>query len=110
MEWFKSYLIGRKQFVEYNGTQSSLQGMSCGIPQGSVLGPLLFIIYTNDLPASLKNAKGILFADDTTIYYAHKDLDKAFKTTGKDMIVLDDWFKANKLSLNVSKTMLYFIQ
>jgi hypothetical protein len=104
LEWFKSYLSGRKQFVEYNGTSSAEQEISCGVPQGSVLGPLLFILYTNDLPACLNYASGILFADDTTIYYSHKNLEQIHKYITWDMALLEDWFKANKLSLNISKT------
>ena len=104
LEWFKSYLNDRKQLVEYNGSQSELQEISCGVPQGSVLGPLLFILYTNDLPACFKHSNGILFADDTTVYYSHQDLVLAYKLITDDLEILDDWFKANKLSLNISKT------
>ncbi len=78
--------------------------MSCGVPQGSVLGPLLFIIYTNDLPNCLKRMKCILFADDTTLYSSASTLNELYKYLNEDLATLADWFKANKLSLNVSKT------
>ena len=73
-------------------------------PQGSVLGPLLFILYTNDLPNTLTVSKSILFADDTTIYYSHSNLNTLYTNLNKDLQILNDWFKTNKLSLNVSKT------
>ena len=78
--------------------------MKCGVPQGSVLGPLLFIIYTNDLSSCLKNTKAIQFADDTTLYMSHKNLHVLYTFVNQDLVSLNDWFRANKLSLNVSKT------
>ena len=68
LEWFRSYLTNRKQFVMYNNVKSDVEEITCGVPQGSVLGPLLFILYTNDIPKCMKNCKCILFADDTTVY------------------------------------------
>ena len=68
LKWFESYLGGRQQYVEYNGESSELRNISCGVPQGSVLGPLLFLIYINDLPYLSNDLKFFLFADDTNIY------------------------------------------
>jgi hypothetical protein len=68
------------------------------------LGPLLFTLYTNDLPNTLSNSKAILFADNTTIYYSNKDMRTLYTNINKDRTVLNDWFKTNKLSLNVSQT------
>ena len=68
LEWFRNYLSDQTQFVSYKGNNSGFQNVTCGVPQGSVLGPLLFILHTNDFPNVLKHSKCILFADDTTIF------------------------------------------
>jgi hypothetical protein len=104
LNWFRSYLSNRQQYVHYGNSNSDKQTLVCGVPQGSVLGPLLFIIYTNDLSASLMKTKSILFADDTTIYASNKDLSKLYADVNADLVYLNDWFMANKLSLNVGKT------
>ena len=65
--WFKSYLTDRKQFVSLNGTNSKIKSITCGVPQGSVLGPILFLFYINDLPNISNNLKFLLFADDKSI-------------------------------------------
>ena len=104
LEWFRSYLSDRTQYVIFKETISDLMDIQWGVPQGSVLGPLLFIIYTNDLPISLKHSKCILFADDTTIYYSAKELTDIYNKINYDLAATADWFKANKLTLNISKT------
>ena len=104
LDWFRSYLTNRKQFVHYGGIHSKINTIECGVPQGSVLGPLLFIIYTNDLPDTLNLVKSILFADDTTLYYSYPNIPHLYETMNKELDNLTDWFCANKLSLNVSKT------
>ena len=76
----------------------------CGVPQGSVLGPLLFLIYMNDLPDNLETTKRILFADDTTIYKSSRDINELYESMNYELNILDDWFRANKLSLNVGKS------
>ena len=104
LDWFKNYLTGRKQFVSYGSVSSEHCDINCGVPQGSVLGPLLFIIYTNDLPHALEKAKCILFADDTTVYLDSNNHLELRNDIESDLTRLDDWFRANKLSLNVLKT------
>lgn len=104
LNWFRSYLTKRMQYVSYQNCISIKQELTCGVPQGSVLGPLLFIIYTNDLPSCLEKAKTILFADDTTIYISNKNLNYLYESVNVDLKHLNDWFRANKLSLNVGKT------
>jgi len=78
--------------------------INIGVPQGSVLGPLLFIIYMNDLPDNLTNASSILFADDTTLYDHNSNIDILYANMIINLQRLTDWFRANKLSLNLSKT------
>ena len=104
MDWCKNYLTDRKQYVHYRNKNSSSERIECGVPQGSVLGPLLFMIYTNDLPDSLSGAKSILFADDTTIYISSNNISNLYRDMNIELDNITDWFRANKLSLNVTKT------
>ena len=73
MEWFRSYLTNRKQFVAINGHYSSQQDVDCGVPQGSLLGPLLFNLYINDIQNSSDILSFILFADDSNVFLSHPD-------------------------------------
>ena len=77
LKWFKSYLSNRKQFISYaQNKNSEIMQIKCGVPQGSILGPLLFLIYVNDLHLSSNLLQPIMFADDTNLFYSHKDRKK----------------------------------
>ena len=102
--WFKSYLFNRKQFVSINGHISNQTSVKYGVPQGSVLGPLLFLIYINDLNLAIKFCKVHHFADDTNLLHFSKSVNKLNKYINLDMKNLTDWLNANKISLNVKKT------
>ena len=102
--WFQSYLNNRKQFVTINQSESELLQMTCGVPQGSVLGPLLFLIYINDLPSISNKLDFFLFADDTNIYYESPDLANLEKTINKELKKLYQWLCSNRLALNIDKT------
>ena len=102
--WFKSYLTNRKQFVHLYGIDSKIKNITCGVPQGSVLGPLLFQLYINDLPNISKKLKFYLFADDTNIYFEASDLVLLEKIVNKELQKLYEWLCLNRLSLNISKT------
>ena len=97
LEWFRSYLSDRKQYVSVNGKSSSLLTVSCGVPQGSVLGPLLFLVYINDLPNASKKLTFYLFADDTNIYYESKDLSNLIKIVNRELRLVKKCLDANYL-------------
>ena len=104
LKWFESYLTNRTQYVFLNGVSSDTMPMSCGVPQGSVLGPLLFLLYINDLPNISDKLKFFLFADDTNIYYESDNLKSLEKIVNQELKSLSLWLNVNRLALNVSKT------
>ena len=104
LSWFQSYLSSRKQLVCWNNTSSEQKLISCGVPQGSILGPLLFLIYINDLYLTSPKAFFILFADDSNIFLSGKDEQSLIIEMNHELSKIDSWFKANKLSLNVKKS------
>jgi hypothetical protein len=109
LQWFKSYLSNRKQFVHLNGKNSSLLTILLGVPQGSILGPLLFLIYINDLP-SCNDLINSLFADDTMLLDSHESLPLLTSKINKEFQKVITYFNVNKLSLHMEKTkfMLFF--
>ena len=108
-KWFENYLTHRKQLLSYNTGKSENEDTQCGVPQGSILGPLLFILYMNDICYTSKLLKTILFADDTTCFYSHNNVKTLCDTVNKELKEVCNWFKANKLSLNANKTNLMFL-
>ena len=103
-DWFKSYLENRKQYVCYSDISSVTLPITHGVPQGSILGPLLFILYINDLAGVSEKLFTILFADDTTILIEGTQVNLMITSLHSELAKLTDWLKANKLSINVSKT------
>ncbi len=105
-KWFKSYLSDRSQYVSVNGVKSCKQPVCMGVPQGSVLGPLLFLIYVNDIAKAISDSSvtTMLFADDTNIFIENKDSGVLMAKAKKSLQELHDWFCSNKLSLNIEKT------
>ena len=102
--WLKSYLCNRQQYVNYQNVNSSYKQVICGIPQGSIIGPTLFILYINDLCNVSKLLKFILFADDTNIFYEDVSVLKLQNTLNNELCKLNNWFMVNRLSLNAKKT------
>ena len=100
----KPYLSNKNQFVSFCGSRSEMCNVNIGVPQGSVLGPLLFRVYITDLPLAIRNLKAILFADDTTMHYAHSDKRTLSDTISSDMTLVRDWLLANYLTLNSQKS------
>ena len=102
--WLKSYLSNRNQYVSINGFDSGLTGINCGVPQGSVLGPLLFLLYINDLNQAIKFCKVHHFSDDTNLLCLGNSIKKLNKLVNTDLKHLFNGLNANKISLNVKKT------
>jgi hypothetical protein len=104
LDLLKSYLSNRHQKCQVESFVSSEHLIKCGVPQGSILGPLLFLLYINDLPECLKNTRPRLFADDTNLTASSYSIDDIEIAVNSDLENLRNWLMANKLSLNVAKT------
>jgi hypothetical protein len=92
------------QYVSINDENSNMARVECGVPQGSILGPLLFIIFINDIVNSSKLIEFIMFVDDTNIFFKAKTLEALYEIVNAELVKISKWFKLNKLSLNIKKT------
>ena len=101
---FKSYLNNRQQSVHIGATESKFNEIKSGVPQGSVLGPILFLLYINDLPLHVKHSQIALFADDTTIHGSSKSLESIEENMQKDLDNINKWCDENKMKINENKT------
>ena len=103
LAWFQSYLQDRTQYVVVDGVKSQSGNIHYGVPQGSVLGPLLFLIYINDIINSSNLFLYSLFADDTSLLLSHKNIATLMSLANVEIKKLLAWFSCNKLLLNVKK-------
>jgi hypothetical protein len=101
--WVESYLSNRSQFCKFGGSKSNTSIISCGVPQGSILGPLLFLLYINDLGTIFQNLDTILFADDSNLISNGTSLSALELKINNDIPLLTNWLKTNRLSLNIKK-------
>uniref|UniRef100_A0A8C6M4T9 Reverse transcriptase domain-containing protein n=1 Tax=Nothobranchius furzeri TaxID=105023 RepID=A0A8C6M4T9_NOTFU len=104
LDWIKSYVMNRQQYVQINEFKSKLMDIECGVPQGSVLGPKLFIMYINDICKVSKILKFVIFADDTNILCSSGEFQQVVEVITQELKILKTWFDRNKLSLNLNKT------
>ena len=101
--WFTDYLFLRKQIVQFNGVLSKPNPINTGVPQGSILGPLLFLIFFNDVHSPLRHCKIITYADDTVICTSSSDIDVIQSNLSQDLENLSNWFRDNELIFNLKK-------
>ena len=105
LEWFKSYLSNRKQQVQINEIFSTnIHTITKGVPQGLILGHLLFLLYVNDFPKCLNHSSAIMFADDTSVFISNSNLTTMYQRANEDLNSIYNWLGANKLSINFTKT------
>ena len=109
LKWFESYLTNREQQCNVNGQLSSNKIITYGVPQGSILGPFLFLLYINDLPDCLKSTNPCMYADDTQIFLSSYDANELVVSLNSDLAHVCNWLKENRLQMHPSKCKMMFI-
>ena len=109
LRWFESYLSNKEQFITYSDKQTNIETIIFGVPQGSILGPLLFLIFVNDLHKVKKYLNPIMFADDTNFFCSHKNVKILLQIVNSELKLVTEWILAKKLSLNGKKNKVCFI-
>ena len=104
LNWIKSYLTNRRHYVSISNASSNINTINSGVPQGSILGPLLFLLYINDFHKASNILNFVHFADDTTVFHSHSNINVLTRTTNNELKTIDTWLRANRLSLNFTKT------
>ena len=104
LQWCANYLSNRFQCTHTNGVTSDLLPISCGVPQGSVLGPLFFLVFVNNIQGALDDCNIKLYADDTVIYHSDVNRDKATAKLQRSVNMFSNWCDINSLTINVTKT------
>ena len=102
LRWFESYLSNRKQFITYGDKQTNIETITCGVPQNSILGHLLFLIFANDFHKVTKYLDP-MFPDDTHLFYSHKNTITLFQIVNSELKLVNEWLLGHKLSLNAKK-------
>ena len=102
--WLENYLSHRQQCTVVNASTSKYSTITCGVPQGSILGPLLFLIYINDLSHVVTNTSMYLYADDTVLLSTDQCIDNCTNNIQRDLTIIAAWCRSNKSSLNIKKT------
>ena len=104
LSFFRSYLKDRKQFVQLGNIKSNLKQINLGVPQGSILAPLLFLLYINDMPNVFDSMKPVLFADDSCFYESGANLNAIIDNINKQLVDFSDWIYSNKLTINYKRS------
>ena len=110
LQWFKSYLQNRKQFICYQNIESLYSNISCGVPKGSILGPILFLLYINDMAFVSKKFFTIFFADDTNFFITGNNYVDLVTILNNELCKIVEWLNVNKLSINISKSQYMIFQ